>query len=76
MDTKKTLDYLSTILNAIVNIIGGDLCDHPITRKIFTFTMNKVFIQGLKLEKIGYNHDLHLLITLHQLHVSYPMRAM
>ena len=54
MDTKKHMlerDWImcATILDALVNIIGGTLYDHFETWRIFTLTIEKIFIQSPKI---------------------------
>lgn len=52
------LKFLLTILDAIVNIIEqgwgrGDLYDHLITYKIFTFTMTPVIFEDRIVSKVA-----------------------
>ena len=49
---------MTTVLNSIVNIIGGDLYDHLMSTKIFTLNMNEIF---MNFEESGYNLNLDLL---------------
>ena len=67
-----------TILGLIININkgGGDLCDHSMSKRIFTLIMNKILILCPKIyEESGYTFDLDLLTILHQLCGSYHKRS-
>jgi hypothetical protein len=56
-----------TNLVLIVNIIGGDLCDHLMRTRIFTLTIKKkgVHVSFENYEESGYNLELDLLIILY-----------
>ena len=42
-----------TILGSIINIFGGDLEDHLMSKRIFTLMMNKMFISSKSYEANG-----------------------
>jgi hypothetical protein len=40
-----------SILGSIINMIGGNLCDHSMSRTLFTLIMNKIFIRAPKVTR-------------------------
>jgi hypothetical protein len=38
-----------TIVNSITTMIGGDLYDHLMSKRIFILIMNEIFISALKI---------------------------
>ena len=68
--------FLLTILDAIVNIIGGTY-DYLVTQASFHFDNEEDIHSSSKIyEESGYGHDLDLLIILNSLWcVSYPTRS-
>ena len=40
------INILHSIVNIIIIIIGGGLCNHLATMRIFDLTLNKVFIRA------------------------------
>jgi hypothetical protein len=44
-----SVQKMLSILGSIINIIGGKLCDHLMSLRIFTLTMNKIFMRVSKL---------------------------
>ena len=39
-----TAQNMLSVVRLIVNMRGGELCDHLMSRRIFTLMMNKIFI--------------------------------
>ena len=67
---EKILNYkfkmLSTILDATIDMIWGDLYDILVTWRIFSLIMDRMFLQALEImRKSDHIHDLNLLIVLH-----------
>ena len=57
---------LSTILDATIDMIWGDLYDILVTWRIFSLIMDRMFLQALEImRKSDHIHDLNLLIVLH-----------
>jgi hypothetical protein len=53
------IHILLTILGSVLNISGGDLHDNLIRMRIFTLTVNKIFVWTPEImEESGYKQDL------------------